>query len=81
MNWDEILDNLPIMTRPTKITALQFVTEGYNDRGDNQVFLDGRISVYSGIDVGYNTVDIFTSDGSMQVPADTEFTVIWDSLE
>lgn len=77
MDWDAILSNLPIMTHPGKITAIEFVRDGYSDRADNDVFY-GNLSVYSGIDVGYGLVDIFTSDGSMQVPVDTELVVIWD---
>jgi hypothetical protein len=80
MDWDTILDNLPINTKPDTITALQYAREQFYDRGDNDCFYEG-IELCNAI--WWRDSDLvkicFVHDMEwIDVPDDAEIVVKWD---
>jgi hypothetical protein len=79
MDWDAVLESLPINKQPDTITALDYARERFFDRGDNDVFYEGE-TLCNAIDVGFGLVKIciLFNHEWIDIPDYTELQVKWD---
>ncbi len=78
MDWDTILENLPIMARPETVSALEYARNRMFDRGDLDGFYEG-LELANAIDVGFGLVKIcFLHDMEwIDIPDDFEIALQW----